>query len=144
MPVKASAILKRNIHLLLKRHQMRQGELARWCGKDRSWISKVLTSDNRGIPLKHLDRVARFFGIETYQLFTPEAASRLGMRLTPRERALLAKYRALTPEEQQRLEHAADVLVQSQDASARTAHHETHPGIADRSVAAFRRVRRSK
>jgi hypothetical protein len=110
--MKASALMKRNITLLLKRHQQRQIRLAEYCGKDRSWISKVLWSDSRGIPLKHLDKVARFFGIQTYQLFTPDAAElQLGEPLTEPERELIVKYRAMEKEHRRTLELDADMLL---------------------------------
>lgn len=69
--MKANALLKSNVDALLKaRHQTRK-DLAHWCRKSESWISKVMTEERREFPLNTLDRIADFFGLATYQLLQP-------------------------------------------------------------------------
>lgn len=67
----ASNLLKRNIDDLLRLRGYTHKDLAQWCRRSESWISKIYRHTNRGIPLKYLDRIADFFGLATYQLFQP-------------------------------------------------------------------------
>ncbi len=83
--LRASFLLKQNIDYLLKERRHTQKALARWCGRDESWLSHLLRNPNRGVPLKYLDRIADFFGIATYQLFQPGIAP-LGERRKRGER----------------------------------------------------------
>ena len=73
--MKASVLLRQNIKAILKARGQTAHDLALWCRMDDSWISKILSDGPedraKGIPLKHLDRIADFFGIATYQLFQP-------------------------------------------------------------------------
>ena len=73
--MKASFLLRQNIKAILKARNQTAHDLAMWCRMDDSWISKILSDGPedraRGIPLKHLDRIADFFGLATYQLFQP-------------------------------------------------------------------------
>lgn len=73
--MKASFLLRQNIKAILKARGQTAHDLAAWCRMDDSWISKILSDGPedraRGIPLKHLDRIADFFGLATYQLFQP-------------------------------------------------------------------------
>jgi transcriptional regulator with XRE-family HTH domain len=69
--VKASYLLKQNINSLLKARGQSQRDLANWCRRTESWLSQIFTNEDRGIPIKYLDRIADFFGIATYQLFQP-------------------------------------------------------------------------
>lgn len=55
--------------LLVARNE-NAASLATWCNHDKSWASKVLAGD-REPQLKDLDRIADFFGIDTYMLFQP-------------------------------------------------------------------------
>ena len=138
----ASALLKRIIKTKLKERGMRQGELAKWLGRDRSWISKIFTNDHRGIPLKHLDRIAAFFGLETYELFQPPEQA--GGASLADEAAILAKYRRMSAEERRKWAHAGDVLLLSQPAAARTTRSENPLAEGGQRDGAFRRVRRPK
>jgi len=69
--MKANVLLKRNIDALLKRRGHSQKDLAQYCYRTEEWLSKALRDEKRGIPLKYLDRIAAFFGIEPYQLVQP-------------------------------------------------------------------------
>lgn len=71
MGLKASHLLKQNINTLLKARGQTQRDLAVWCRRTESWLSQIFTNDDRGLPVKYLDRIADFFGIATYQLFQP-------------------------------------------------------------------------
>lgn len=73
--MKANALVKANIDALLKQRHLTRKDLAQWCRKSESWISKVMTEDRREFPMKHLDRIADFFGMSAYQLFQPGLSS---------------------------------------------------------------------
>src|SRR5678816_4275505 len=82
--LKAIYVLRENIRKLLDARKEDQQTLARWCGHDKSWINKFL-NEGRGVTLKDFDRIATFFGLETYQLFQP-GISMLTERRTAIER----------------------------------------------------------
>lgn len=69
--MKANALLKHNIDTLLRGRGQTRKDLAQWCYRTESWISKIFQTDKREIPLKYLDRIADFFGLATYQLLQP-------------------------------------------------------------------------
>lgn len=74
--MRADRLLRQNIDTLLKARGQTRTELAAWCGRSRSWLSKIFNesndpSDRRGINLKYLDKIADFFGLAAYQLFQP-------------------------------------------------------------------------
>lgn len=71
MALKALFVLKRNIDAILKARGLTQGDLARACGRSEAWLSNIFTKANRELPLKYLDRIADYFGLAAYQLFTP-------------------------------------------------------------------------
>lgn len=83
--MKASQLLKQNIDRLLRARGQTRKDLAMYCRRTESWISQIFTQEDRGIPLKYLDRIADFFGLATYQLFQPGISS-LTERRTGRER----------------------------------------------------------
>jgi hypothetical protein len=68
--LKAVYVLRENIRKLLEARHEDQQTLARWCRHDKSWINKFL-NEGRGVTLKDFDKIASFFGVETYQLFQP-------------------------------------------------------------------------
>lgn len=70
-PMRANLLLKHNIDALLRARGQTRKDLAMWCHRTESWISKIFLNANREIPLKYLDRIADFFGLATYQLFAP-------------------------------------------------------------------------
>lgn len=67
---KSLYILRENVRTLLHARKEEQKTLAEWCGHDKSWMNKFL-NEGRGIRIDDFDRIAAFFGIETYQLFQP-------------------------------------------------------------------------
>lgn len=70
--LKAKQLLKHNIDTLLRARGQTRHDLAMWCRRDDSWLSKIMDQGkDRNIQLAYLDRIADFFGIATYQLFQP-------------------------------------------------------------------------
>jgi hypothetical protein len=69
--MKANLLLKTNIDALLRARGQTRKDLAMWCRRTESWISKAFRDPNRSIPLRYFDRIADFFGLATYQLFQP-------------------------------------------------------------------------
>lgn len=70
--MRAGALLKHNVETLLKERRQTDSELARYCRRSRSWISKLLSDRaDRNVQMKYLDLIAEFFGIATYQLLQP-------------------------------------------------------------------------
>lgn len=91
--MKASYLLRQNIKTILKARGQTAHELAVWCHKDDSWLSKILSDKAttekddkaKGLPLRHIDRIASFFGVQVYQLFQP-GISHLAERRQGRDR----------------------------------------------------------
>lgn len=69
--MRAPELLRRNLQSLLDARRESQASLAQYLGKDKSWINKFLTGTRDELQLQDLDRIADFFGLATYQLFTP-------------------------------------------------------------------------
>lgn len=69
--MKANALLKLNIDTILRARGQTRKDLAFWCRRSESWISKIFRSEKREIPIRYLDRISDFFGLATYQLFQP-------------------------------------------------------------------------
>lgn len=69
--LRAHLILKRNIDALLHERHLRRKDLAQWCHRTEGWLSQIFTDDEKNIPLKYLDRIADFFGKQTYEMFQP-------------------------------------------------------------------------
>ena len=69
--MRANQLLKNNIAELLKQRGASRKDLAQWCYRSESWISKIFKETRREFPNKYLDRIADFFGLATYQLFQP-------------------------------------------------------------------------
>jgi hypothetical protein len=67
----ANRLMKSNIDALLRARGQTRKDLAIWCRKTESWISKIFTEDRREFPMQYFDRIADFFGIATYQLLQP-------------------------------------------------------------------------
>lgn len=97
--MKANQLVKANVAALLKAHHKHQKDLAQWCYRGESWISKIFKESRREFPNKYLDRIADFFGLATYQLFQPgisrESERRRGNRRSGRERRISAEMRIL-------------------------------------------------
>src|SRR5262245_8206337 len=75
----ARDLIVENIRGLLEVQQKNQGALAFACGKERSWINKILNG-RRGLDVAELNAIADFFHIETYQLLQPGIARRTERR----------------------------------------------------------------
>ncbi len=106
--MQSTRLLRHNIDALLKARGQTRHDLAFFCGRSDSWISRIFSegvSDrehDRGVPLKYLDKFADFFGIATYQLFQPGISPlterRSGRdRRTGRDRRVSNAQRSLVP-----------------------------------------------
>lgn len=90
--MQANRLMKQNIDALLRARGQTRKDLALWCRKTESWISKIMRSERREFPMKYFDRIADFFGLATYQLLQPginpltERRSRLNRRVVPDRR----------------------------------------------------------
>ena len=60
--MKANRIIKQNIEALLKARGLPRRDLAQWCYRSDSWLSKILREERREFAAKDLDRIADFFG----------------------------------------------------------------------------------
>ncbi len=69
--MKADDLFKHNVTSLLRARSHTNHDLAQWCRRSDAWISKILGAENRNLPLKYLDRIADFFGLDAFQLFVP-------------------------------------------------------------------------
>jgi hypothetical protein len=67
----ATQLIKENIQALLRERGVHAKDLASWCRRGESWISKILTEPKRRIPSIYFDRIADFFGVAVYELFQP-------------------------------------------------------------------------
>jgi hypothetical protein len=99
----ANRQMKQNVIALLKGRRLAAKDLADWCRRSESWISKILKLDStREFPLKYWDRIADFFGISTYQLLQPGISSiterRQGDRRTGKDRRVRTKNPAHEPQ----------------------------------------------
>lgn len=85
---------RENIKTLLERKRLTIKEVSNMLGHDKSWLSKILKSDeaqdkdpnSRGVSLEALDELAKFFGIEPYQLLMPGMSALLERRQSPERR----------------------------------------------------------
>jgi hypothetical protein len=109
--MRAPLLLKTNIDDLLRNRGATRRELALWCYKSESWISKIFRETTREIPLKHLDRIADFFGMSAYQLLQPGIS-----RATDRRSGLDRRQRG------ERRVGQEERLVRSLEAQIATAH----------------------
>ena len=65
--IKAHRLLVENIRALLLRRNIDDKALAMWCGHEPAWLSKIM-SEQRGMSLPDMDKVADFFGLTVSQL----------------------------------------------------------------------------
>lgn len=87
--LRANLLLKQNIDGLLRDRGYTRKDLAQWCHRTEGWISKIFRRPEREFPLKYLDRMADFFGLQPWQLFQPgiTRASERRKRIDRRQRA---------------------------------------------------------
>lgn len=104
--MKAEQLVKTNVAALLKIHHKHQKDLAQWCHRGESWISKIFKEQRREFPNKYLDRIADFFGLATYQLFQPGISRESERRRTNRR---IGKERRISAELRLMQETAAEV-----------------------------------
>lgn len=69
--MQANRLMKQNVDALLRARGQTRKDLAVWCRKTESWISKIMKEERREFPMKYFDRIADFFGLATYQLLQP-------------------------------------------------------------------------
>lgn len=97
--MRAQILLKHNIDTLLRGRGQHRKDLAVWCHRKESWISKIMSEDRREFPQKYLDRIGDFFGLAAYELFQPGISAlterRLGERRQGRDRRVGHAYRLL-------------------------------------------------
>jgi hypothetical protein len=90
----ANRLMKQNIDAILRARGQSRKDLAQWCRRSESWISKIMKEERREFPMQYFDRIADFFGIATYQLLQPgvssvtERRSKLPRRTTPDRRVM--------------------------------------------------------
>lgn len=73
--MKAARIVAENVSALLKRENYHQTDLAQHCKRSDPWVSQFLRGE-RTWQLDDLDKVADFFGMDTFELFRPGIAQR--------------------------------------------------------------------
>lgn len=73
--MKANVLMKHNISHLLRQRGLSQKDLAVYCYRKESWISKIMTVPTREFPMKYFDRIAEFLGVTTHQLLQPGMSS---------------------------------------------------------------------
>jgi hypothetical protein len=130
--MKAYRLLKENVDALLRRDRLDRKDLAQWCRKSESWISKIYKEDRRSFSTKDLDRIADLFGLDAFQLFQPGISAgerRSGLdrrgkeerRMPPRERVMLQTAAAIDPHRPQRKGAAHVAIVASSPLVAKLA-----------------------
>lgn len=67
-------LLKANIKALLKSRGKEPEDLARWCHNSKNWIEKIYNEDRRTFPITYYTTIAKFLGVEVYQLLQPGIA----------------------------------------------------------------------
>ena len=77
--LKSHYTLVHNIRALIAARGVNGADLAQYAGHQPPWLSKILSND-RGVRLKDLDKIASFFNIEVANLFLPGIAPLLDRR----------------------------------------------------------------
>jgi DNA-binding Xre family transcriptional regulator len=78
-------LVKFNIDALLHQRGLTRKDLAQWCQRSESWISKIFRNPVKQLPAQYWDRIADCFGLATYQLLQP-GISKMTERRNPRQR----------------------------------------------------------
>lgn len=101
--MRANPLLKANIDGLLRVQHRRKKDLAAFCWKSESWLTKILTESRRDVSIVDLDRIAEFFGRHVYELFQPgivgvaERRSGLERRTAKADRRKTSPVRGMLP-----------------------------------------------
>lgn len=103
--MKANLLLKQNIDAILKRRGQTRRELAQYTlrttdKKADSWISHIFGPKGyhtREIPTRYLDRIADFFGLDSYRLFQPGLSAVSERRSTKDRRSASDRRISATP-----------------------------------------------
>jgi transcriptional regulator with XRE-family HTH domain len=66
--VRPELLLVENIRTLLYQRRVKAKDLARFCGHEPAWLTKILKGD-RGVAVEDLPCIAEFFGLQTHELF---------------------------------------------------------------------------
>lgn len=72
--VKANRIVKENVAELIRHSGLTRKDVAQWCHKTESWISKIFKEDRREFANSDLDRIADLFHVDVYRLYQPGVA----------------------------------------------------------------------
>jgi len=64
-------LMKANVKGLLSLREKTPEDLAKFCHNTKSWIVKIFAEERREFPTKYYQRIAKFLGVEVYQLFQP-------------------------------------------------------------------------
>lgn len=93
---RADYLLAENIRTLIAARRVDAKELARACGHESSWISKILNGD-RGMRVQDVGKAASFFGLTASELLSPWISPlterRQAQRRKPTERRVLSERR---------------------------------------------------
>lgn len=95
MSYKALVQLRLNVEFLLIQRRRTQADLAAEMGIDATTLNKFLHG-KREIQFKHLDGMASFFGLQTYELFRPGISPLSERRIIKDRRQGLDRRRAQT------------------------------------------------
>jgi transcriptional regulator with XRE-family HTH domain len=66
--VRPGLLLVENIRTLLYQRRVKAKDLARFCGHEPAWLTKILKGE-RGVSVDDLPCIAEFFGLQTHELF---------------------------------------------------------------------------
>lgn len=83
LQMKTARLLAENVSALLVKHGYKQTDLAQHCRRSDPWVSQFLRGE-RSWQLDDLDKVADFFGLNTFELFRPGIAQRTDRRIGQR------------------------------------------------------------
>lgn len=126
-PMTANLLMKQNVSTLLRQRKLSQKDLAMYCHRKESWISKILTVPSREFPMKYWDKIADFLGVSTYQLLQPGMSNLTERRAGVDRRSV--KDRRIAPGQRAML--AATVEVDAHHPRRKGPHHGTTPGTTE-------------
>lgn len=86
--VSPNELMKENIKALLRLRQKTPEDLARYLRSSEDWVKKVFREPRRTFPITHYESMAKWFGVEVYQLLQPGIAERSERRTRERRKVL--------------------------------------------------------